>query len=86
MLLSKRLKTQGDFCFAYRSYLPLFLLPVLIFVSLCFGQNLVIFENLENSSKKAYYAYNQWLIYISILIGFAGEGIRMFVEIGRAHV
>lgn len=77
MLLSKQLKTEGDFCFGYRSYLPLFLLPALIFVSLCFGQNLVKFENLGDSSE--HYAYSQWLIYASILIGFVGEGIRMFV-------
>ena len=83
--LTKSLKAQGDFCFAYRSYLPLFLLPMLLVVLLCFGQNLVIFDTqnlLQDSTQnmQSYtYAYNKWLIWLSIVVGFIGEGIRMFV-------
>lgn len=83
MLLNERLKADGDFCFRYRSYLPLILFPLLFLTVLIFGQELAI--ELENHESHwlwftvDYVHWNEPLIIVSLLFGIAGELVRMFV-------
>lgn len=83
MLLKERLRADGDFCFRYRSYLPLVLFPLLFLVVLIFGQELAT----EHGHHEPHWLWltmddvhwNEPLIIVSLLVGIAGELVRMFV-------
>lgn len=69
MALQEELKTQGDFLFRYRSYLPLSVLPLFI---------LVIFTS-ETFLLSAPQSYNTPLILAALLVGLLGQGVRIWV-------
>lgn len=69
MALQEELKSQGDFLFRYRSYLPLCIVPFFILV-ICTSQTFLLDE---------YGEYNTALIVVAIIVGFVGQGIRIWV-------
>lgn len=83
MFLKERMKKEGDFCFRYRSYLPLLLVPVLFLVVYVFGQKLAVEPFSQEPS--GFFAHldvvywNNTLIYMSLFIGILGECVRIFV-------
>ncbi|BDB64532.1 lipid A Kdo2 1-phosphate O-methyltransferase [Helicobacter cinaedi] len=68
MALQEELKTQGDFLFRYRSYLPFCILPLFILVIL--------------TSETYLYCdgvYNTSLVIAAIFVGLLGQGVRIWV-------
>lgn len=68
MALREELQIQGGFLFRYRSYLPLCVFPV-FFIALFSMPQFMIKDN----------AYNNILISICLLVGLAGQFIRILV-------
>lgn len=68
MRLVERFKKDGDFLFAYRSYLPLILVPFIVLVIYSFHSPLY-----TNGT------YNNKLIIIALIVGILGQAIRIFV-------
>lgn len=68
MRLVERFKKDGDFLFRWRSYLPLIIVPFMIFVVASFGSPLF-------SGGK----YNNALIILALFVGIAGQILRICV-------
>lgn len=68
MRLVEQFKKDGDFLFAYRSYLPLILVPFIVLVIFSFDSPLY-----ENG------AYNNKLVIFALIVGLLGQLIRVFV-------
>lgn len=68
MALQEELKTQGDFLFRYRSYLPLCIVP--FFILTIFTSKTYLFEDGQ---------YNTILVIMAIVVGCLGQGIRIWV-------
>lgn len=68
MLLKDEMAKEGNLLFAYRSYIPLIMIPLIVFCVLCFGQNL--FQ--ENQ-------YCNALVWIALFVGCLGQYIRILV-------
>ena len=67
MRLIEQFKKDGDFLFRWRSYLPLIIVPFMVLVVFSFGSPLF-------SDK-----YNNVLIIIALVVGIAGQILRIFV-------
>ncbi|RAX59269.1 hypothetical protein CCZ01_00590 [Helicobacter monodelphidis] len=81
-MLHDRLVEEGNFCFRYRSYIPLCLVPIFILTMLLFGQDLLIGDSPAEWKWVADsdgLQYNHFLIIIAIIVGFLGEAIRIYV-------
>lgn len=68
MRLVEQFKKDGDFLFAYRSYLPLILVPFIVLVVYSFGSPLY-----KNG------AYSNELVILALIVGILGQAIRIFV-------
>lgn len=68
MRLIEQLKKEGDFLFRWRSYLPLIIVPFMIVVVISFDSALIVGEK-----------YNNALIIFALVIGIAGQILRIFV-------
>lgn len=68
MRLIEQFKKDGDFLFRWRSYLPLIIVPFMVLVVFSFGSPLF-------SDDK----YNNALIIIALVVGIAGQIVRIFV-------
>lgn len=68
MRLIEQFKKEGDFLFRWRSYLPLVIVPFMVLVVFSFGSPLF-------SNDK----YNTALIIIALVVGIAGQVVRIFV-------
>ncbi|RDU62884.1 isoprenylcysteine carboxylmethyltransferase family protein [Helicobacter sp. MIT 14-3879] len=87
MRLCDRFKKDGDFLFRNRSYLPLILIPIFMFVIFSFGSPLykieivsyvnVSIKDIINNSNIGY--YNNALIIFAIFVGLLGQSIRILV-------
>lgn len=68
MLLKNEMVKSGDILFRYRSYIPLIMVPLIIFSLLDFGQNLF------TQGK-----YNHTLVITALVVGCLGQWIRILV-------
>ena len=68
MRLIEQFKKEGDFLFRWRSYLPLIIVPFMVLVVFSFGSPLFS----DNQ-------YNNVLIIIALLVGIAGQIVRIWV-------
>lgn len=68
MRLIEQFKKDGDFLFRWRSYLPLIIVPFMVLVTFSFGSSLF-------SDGK----YNNALIIIALVVGIAGQIVRIWV-------
>ncbi len=73
MVLKDRFQKDGDFLFRYRSYLPLFIIPVFILCLLSFEQYLIfpVFDYING--------YNILLVLLALIVGILGQFIRALV-------
>ncbi len=68
MLLKDEIAKSGNVLFAYRSYIPLVIVPLIIACVLSFGQNLI-----------GGGGYNLALIWLALIVGCLGQYIRILV-------
>lgn len=68
MLLKDRMAKSGNILFAYRSYIPLIMIPLMILCVLSFGQNLYVNGKFNNA-----------LIIVAFVVGCIGQYIRILV-------
>ena len=88
MGLKNALKRQGDFCFRWRSYLPLLVLPLFFVCLMSFGQNLISKGALNSASSWDFELlslcdkpldFNAPLVIIALVVGILGQIIRVLV-------
>ena len=85
MRLKNALKRQGDFCFRWRSYLPLLVLPLFFVCLMSFGQNLISKGALNSASSWDFELlslydkpldFNAPLVIIALVVGILANHSR----------
>lgn len=88
MILKDLFKKQGDFCFRWRSYLPLVVVPMFFLSLVSFGQSFILFAHVEGRVFEGdnFFFFNDELIFyntplviLALLVGLIGQGIRILV-------
>lgn len=76
MKLQYQFKKEGDFLFRYRSYLPLFIIPIFLLTLITFDSPLYQANSISYVNGGG---YNNYLIITAIVIGLLGQFIRILV-------